>query len=34
VIGTLVGVIVLLFAAHLIIKRSGATDESAPDESA
>jgi uncharacterized membrane protein YdjX (TVP38/TMEM64 family) len=34
VIGTLVGVVVLLFAAHLIIKRSGATDEKTPDESA
>jgi uncharacterized membrane protein YdjX (TVP38/TMEM64 family) len=33
VIGTLVAVVVLLLAAHLIIKRSGATEQSAPEES-
>jgi uncharacterized membrane protein YdjX (TVP38/TMEM64 family) len=30
VIGTLVGIVVLLVAAHFIIKRSGATEEKAP----
>jgi uncharacterized membrane protein YdjX (TVP38/TMEM64 family) len=33
VIGTLVGVVVLLFAAHLIIKRSGATEDGASEKS-
>jgi uncharacterized membrane protein YdjX (TVP38/TMEM64 family) len=33
VIGTLVAVVVLLIAAHFIIKRSGATEQSAPEES-
>ena len=34
VLGTLAAVVVLLLAAHLIIKRSGATDESAPEKPA
>jgi uncharacterized membrane protein YdjX (TVP38/TMEM64 family) len=34
VLGTLGAVVVLLLAAHLIIKRSGATDESAPEKPA
>jgi uncharacterized membrane protein YdjX (TVP38/TMEM64 family) len=34
VLGTLAAVVVLLLAAHLIIKRSGATDEGAPEKPA